>query len=113
MRDHLYLLAPDFADPALPGRRFYCWHCALIEGCWRASRPRAAARRDAPALAAAPGPLVSRLGEAHQVLPVLVLAPDAPDGLATGRRGPVRFVDDKDAILRVLHARHGFPEAHP
>ncbi len=23
---------PDFTDPALPGRRFYCWHCALIEG---------------------------------------------------------------------------------
>ncbi|KTS38464.1 hypothetical protein NS228_04085 [Methylobacterium indicum] len=114
MRDHLYLLAPDFTDPALPGRRFYCWHCALIEGVL-AGFPDLTRRLGVTRLPwpRPREPLVARLGEAHQVLPVLVLAPDAPDGLATGRRGPVRFVDDKDAILRVLHARHGFPEAHP
>ena len=32
MRDRLFLLHPDFADPAYPKRRFYCWHCALLEG---------------------------------------------------------------------------------
>ena len=31
-RDKLFLLRPDFEDPAYPGRRFYCWHCALMEG---------------------------------------------------------------------------------
>lgn len=31
-RDRLFLLRPGFEDPAYPGRSFYCWHCALIEG---------------------------------------------------------------------------------
>ena len=31
-RDRLFLLRPGFEDPAYPGQRFYCWHCALIEG---------------------------------------------------------------------------------
>ncbi|GJD63688.1 DUF3088 domain-containing protein [Methylobacterium frigidaeris] len=114
LRDHLYLLAPDFTDPAFPGRRFYCWHCALIEGVL-AGFPALAGRLDVTRL---PWPhprqaLVDRLGEGHQSLPLLILAPDAPDGLATGRHGDLRFVDDKDAILRALHARHGFPEPHP
>jgi hypothetical protein len=114
LRDHLYLLAPDFADPAYPGRRFYCWHCALLEGVL-AGFPALAARLDVTRL---PWPrprqaLIERVGAAHQSLPLLVLAPDAPDALATGRHGAVRFVDDKDAILRALHARHGFPEQHP
>ncbi len=83
MRDHLYLLAPDFADPAFPGRRFYCWHCALIEGVL-AGFPTLAGRLDVTRL---PWPrprhvLIDRLGEAHQSLPLLVLAPDAPDTLA-------------------------------
>ncbi|WP_246102356.1 DUF3088 domain-containing protein [Methylobacterium terricola] len=114
MRDHLYLLAPDFTDPAYPDRRFYCWHCALMEGVL-AGFPALAARLDVSRL---PWPrprqaLVARVGAANQSLPLLVLAPDAPDDLATGRHGEVRFIDDKDAILRALHRRHGFPEAHP
>ncbi len=44
-RDHLYLLAPDFTDPAFPGRRFYCWHCALIEGVLAGFRPSAGGSR--------------------------------------------------------------------
>jgi len=31
-RDRLFLLRPGFEDPAYPGQRFYCSHCALIEG---------------------------------------------------------------------------------
>jgi hypothetical protein len=27
-RDRLLLLKPGFEDPAFPGQRFYCWHCA-------------------------------------------------------------------------------------
>ncbi|MET7242776.1 DUF3088 domain-containing protein [Methylobacterium sp. EM32] len=114
LRDHLYLLAPDFTDPALPGRRFYCSHCALIEGVL-AGFPALTERLDVTRL---PWPrprqaLIDRLGEDHQSLPLLVFAPDAPDGLATGRHGDLLFTDDKDAILQALHARHGFPELHP
>ncbi|MFH6785536.1 MULTISPECIES: DUF3088 domain-containing protein [Methylobacterium] len=114
MRDHLYLLAPDFTDPAYPGRRFYCWHCALMEGVL-AGFPALGERLEVSRL---PWPrprqaLVERVGEGNQSLPLLVLAPDAPDDLATGRYGDVRFIHDKDAILRALHLRHGFPEAHP
>ncbi|MGE7415241.1 DUF3088 domain-containing protein [Methylobacterium tarhaniae] len=113
-RDHLYLLRPDFADPAYPDRRFYCWHCALIEGVL-AGFPALAGRLDVTRL---PWPrprqaLIDRVGEANQSLPLLVLAADAPDAFATGRHGAVRFIDDKDMILRALHARHGFPEPHP
>ncbi|TGE02555.1 DUF3088 domain-containing protein [Methylobacterium nonmethylotrophicum] len=113
-RDHLFLLEPGFADPAYPGRRFYCWHCALLDGVL-GSFPDLARRLDVTRL---PWPrprraLVALVGEAHQSLPLLVLAPDAPDILATGRHGSLRFVDDKDAILQALHRRHGFPEPHP
>ena len=31
-RDKLIIIKPDFVDPTLPGTRFYCWHCALMEG---------------------------------------------------------------------------------
>ncbi len=114
MRDHLYLLLPDFADPAFPGRRFYCWHCALIEGVL-VGFPDRAGRLDVTRL---PWPrprraLIDRLGDGHQSLPLRVLAPDAPEALATGRHGDLLFADDKDAILRALHERHGFPEPHP
>ena len=45
MRDRLFLLRPGFEDPAYPGRRFYCWHCVLIEGLL-ASFPQLAERLD-------------------------------------------------------------------
>jgi hypothetical protein len=32
MRDRLFILKAEFVDPAYPGRRFFCWHCALLEG---------------------------------------------------------------------------------
>jgi Protein of unknown function (DUF3088) len=44
-RDRLFLLRPGFTDPAYPGRSFYCWHCALIEGVL-ASFPDLAERLD-------------------------------------------------------------------
>jgi hypothetical protein len=114
IRDRLFLLRPDFEDPAYPGQRFYCWHCALLEGvlasfpilqskievervAW--SRPRQA--------------LVEIVGEDNQSLPLLVLAPDAPHEFATGRFRGRGFVDDKDAILSVLNRRHGIPLPHP
>ena len=113
-RDSLFLLAPDFVDPAYPGRRFYCWHCALLEGVL-ASYPALAGQIDVVRLAW-PRPrtvLIGLIGAANQSLPVLVLAHDAPADLATGIHEGRGFIDDKDAILRALTLRHGIAEPHP
>ncbi len=113
-RDKLFLLKPDFEDPAYPGQRFYCWHCALLEGVL-ASFPQLAGKLDVERVAW-PRPrrsVIEAVGEAHQSLPLLVLADDAHDALATGSHNGRRFVSDKDAILKVLSIRHGFPDPHP
>jgi hypothetical protein len=113
-RDRLFLLRPDFEDPACPGERFYCWHCALFEGVL-ACFPALQAKIDVVRIAW-PRPrqaVVEIVGEHNQSVPLLVLAADAPDELATGRFRGQRFVDDKDAILTVLSRRHGIPRPHP
>lgn len=114
MRDRLFLLTPGFADPAFPGKCFYCWHCALLEGVL-ASFPQLAAAIDVERIAW-PRPrreVVDLIGHENQSLPVLVLGDDAEAGLETGRANGRRFVEGKDAILRALSVRHGIPEAHP
>lgn len=113
-RDRLFLLKPNFEDPAYPGRRFYCWHCALLEGVL-ASFPSLQSKIDVERIAW-PKPrqaVVEIVGEDNQSLPLLVLAADAPDELATGKFRGQKFVDDKDAILAVLSRRHGIPCPHP
>jgi hypothetical protein len=113
-RDRLFLLRPDFEDPTYPGQRFYCWHCALLEGVL-ASFPWLDSRIDVERIAwSRPRQAVIEVvGEENQSLPLLVLAPDAPDDLATGRFRGRGFVDGKDAILNVLTRRHGVPVPHP
>ena len=101
MRDTLYILTPGFEDPAYPGKTFYCWHCALMEGVL-ASFPELAERLDVRRIAW-PKPrreVADLLGEDNQSLPVLVLAEGG-------------FINDKDAILDALTVRHGFPHPHP
>ena len=113
-RDRLFLLQPDFEDPAYPGRRFYCWHCALMEGVL-ASFPHLATRLDVERTAW-PRPrraVIELVGEENQSLPLLVLADDAPTDLATQSYRGRRFINDKDAILEALSRRYGFPEPHP
>ncbi len=113
-RDRLFLLQPGFADPAYPGQIFHCWHCTLLEGVL-ASFPDRARLLDVVRIAW-PRPreaLVALVGAENQSVPLLVLAGDAPSGLATGRHGKVHFVAGKDAILAALSARHGFPAPHP
>jgi hypothetical protein len=113
-RDMLILLAVDFADPAYPGQRFYCWHCVLMEGVV-ASFPALAERVEVVRIAW-PRPrqaVIDLIGAENQMLPVLVLADDAPAGLATGEYQGRRFVSGKDEILRVLAVRHGIPLPHP
>jgi len=114
MRDTLFLLRPDFVDPAYPGQRFFCWHCALLEGVL-ASFPALKDRLSVQRIAW-PRPrraVVDLIGVENQSLPVLVLADGAEPGLETGNANGLRFAEGKDAILRVLAARHGIPQPHP
>jgi len=113
-RDKLFLLKPDFADPAYPGQRFYCWHCALLEGVL-ASFPALASRIDVERVAW-PRPraaVIELVGEQNQSLPLLILAEDAPANLASTSFNEQRFIADKDEILKALSVRHGFPQPHP
>ena len=114
LRDRLFLLKPDFEDPAYPGQRFYCWHCALLEGVL-ASFPSMQTKIDVERIAwpRPRRPLVELVGEDNQSVPLLLLAADAPEEFATGKFRGQRFVDEKDAILTVLTRRHGIPRPHP
>ena len=118
-RDRLIILQSDFADPAYPGQRFYCWHCMLMEGLL-ASFPALQSRIDVARIAW-PKPraeVVALIGPENQSLPVLILADDASDletgaGLETGTWNGRRFVAGKDTILKALADRHGVPDPHP
>lgn len=113
-RDRLFLLRPDFADPAYPGQRFYCWHCALLEGVL-ASFPELAKRFDVERIAwpRPRQPVIDLVGEENQSLPLLVLAEGAASVHQTGVYGGRGFISDKDQILAALSERHGFPVPHP
>jgi Protein of unknown function (DUF3088) len=113
-RDRLFLLRPGFADPAYPGRSFYCWHCALIEGVL-ASFPDLAERLDV-ARVTWPQPrqaVIDLVGEKNQSLPLFVLANGATSPHQTGSYQGCAFIADKDGILAALSERHGFPDPHP
>ncbi|WP_294324542.1 DUF3088 domain-containing protein [uncultured Sphingomonas sp.] len=114
MRDRLYLLDPSFADPAWPDRTFYCRDCITLDGLL-ARFPDKATMLEVIRIPY-PRPradVIAVVGEAHQNLPLLVLAPGADPALADGRRDGTYFASDLKALLHALHVRHGFPEAHP
>ena len=114
MKDTLFLVAPNFTDPDYPGERFYCWHCALLEGVL-AGFPDLAARIDVVRVAW-PRPrreVIELAGEANQSLPLLVLAEGAVSPHQSESHEGRALVNDKDAILAVLLERHGFPRPHP
>ena len=113
-RDKLFIVKPDFADPAYPGERFYCWHCALMEGVL-SSFPSLLERIDVCRVDW-PRPrrqVIEAVGPENQSLPVLVLADEADARLATGRYQGRLFVEGKEAILAALSRRHGIPSPHP
>lgn len=113
-RDRLFLLRPGFEDPAYPGQRFYCWHCALMEGVL-ASFPELATRLDVQRIAwPRPRlPAIEQVGEENQSLPLLVLADGDTSSHQTGTYEGRAFISDKDRILAALSERHGFPDPHP
>jgi len=113
-RDRLFLVRPGFEDPAYPDKRFYCWHCALIEGVL-ASFPELAQRLDVERIAW-PRPrrsVIALVGEKSQSVPLLVLAAGETSAHRTGVFDGRAFIADKDAILAALTERHGFPDPHP
>jgi hypothetical protein len=115
--DQLFLLRPDFADPALGPGAYHCTDCARIEGLLSyfpslrsqldvtyvdLPRPRAA--------------IVALLGEAYQNCPVLVVlharvehAPLLRESAVTGQR----YCTGADDITAYLHAVYGVSAAHP
>jgi len=112
--DDLYLVKPGFADPAYPGKTFYCWHCALIEGVL-ASFPELCGSLSVHRIAW-PRPrnvLIDVAGEDNQSVPLLVLRPGESSILQTGNFNGRALIADKDAILAILSERHGFPDPHP
>src|SRR4051812_50017691 len=106
-RDRLFLLRPGFEDPAFPGRRFYCWHCALIEGLL-VSFPQLADKLDVERIAW-PRPrhaVIALAGEENQSLPLLVLAVGATPPHPNGRpQGP--------AVISPHDPPPGAPPARP
>ncbi|MGF1592928.1 MAG: DUF3088 domain-containing protein [Kiloniellaceae bacterium] len=112
-RDKLFLLRPDFEDPAYPGQRFYCWHCALMEGVLT-SFPELATQLDVERIAwpRPRRPAVDLVGEENQSLPLLVLADGSTSPHLTGTYEGRAFISEKDKILAVLSERHGFPTPH-
>jgi hypothetical protein len=99
-KDRLFIIESRFADPALPGRTFYCKDCITIEGLLAAFPDRA---RNLDVIRVAfPRPraaVVDAIGAENQNLPALVW-----DG---------GFANEIEALLSTLHQRHGFPERHP
>ncbi len=113
-RDTLYLLQPGFEDPAYPGQKFYCEHCALMEGVL-ASFPELGKDLDIKRVAW-PRPrheVIALMGEENQSLPLFILTKGDRSVHQTGENEGNAFVSDKDAILAVLAERHGFPNPHP
>ncbi|NBD08366.1 MULTISPECIES: DUF3088 domain-containing protein [Corallococcus] len=113
--DTLFLLAPDFADPAYPGTRFYCEHCAQIEGVLsyypQVARVMEVRRISWPRPRAA---VVALVGEDNQWLPLVVLGEGSDDhGCASGVHEGRRFISGKDGIARWFSARFGIAVPHP
>jgi hypothetical protein len=113
-RDKLIILQTGFSNPAYPGQRFYCRHCMVMEGVL-VTCPELQSRIDVERIAWTKprAEVVALIGTENQSVPVLVLADDAPSGMETGSFDGRRFVAGKEAILKVLAARHGIPHPHP
>lgn len=112
--DTLYLLKPGFEDEQFPGKRFYCPHCALMEGVL-ASFPEAGKDLVVKRLPfPRPRPeIVSKIGDVYQSLPLIILASDAQKFDFTLEANGYQFAQKNYDILKLLSLRHGFPERHP
>jgi hypothetical protein len=113
MRDHLFLLKPDFEEG--DGIRYYCPHCAQVEGVL-AYYPRLRLEMDVTYLnfARPRQAIVDLIGPENQNTPVLVVGdagtipPQLKPGTAKGRS----FFTGEDAIAEYLVLRYGIGRPH-
>lgn len=110
-KDRLFLIAPGFTDPKIPGEVFVCPYCNQVEGLLASFPERAAGIEVIRVGFARPrAEVVAVLGEDNQSLPALVFG-DNPPADAQEHAG-VHFISDTARILAQLAERHGFPKLH-
>jgi len=110
----LFLLTPDFEDGTFPGQRFFCRHCALVEGVL-ASFPGLAdhVRVHRIGFTRPRADVIALVGEANQALPVLILPPGSASAHGTAESQGRQFASGTDAILAIFTELYGIPPAHP
>ncbi|MBS0563688.1 MAG: DUF3088 domain-containing protein [Proteobacteria bacterium] len=112
-KDTIYLIEPGFEDAKKPGKRYFCPHCNQIEGIL-ASNP---GLKDKVEIVRVPfarprRPVIERIGEENQGLPVLVLADKSPAPAAAQSHGATRFVPETRDIIAFLVDRFDVPHPH-
>lgn len=111
--DQLFLLTPGFENPIYPGKKFFCWHCAILEGIL-ATNPELSLKLRIERLSwqKPRSKLVALVGEAYQSLPLLVLKEGKKSPHCTDFSAGRFFTSNKDSILRYLSEEYGIPEPH-
>lgn len=115
--DRLFLLEPDFTDPAAGSAMYYCPSCAAIAGVLGYyPELRSKLHVEEVAFPRPRAPVAALLGPEHPGCPVLVLSEEraAPPGItvqvaATGRR----YITGVAEIARYLAQVHGAGYPHP
>jgi hypothetical protein len=113
MKDQLYLLRPGFVNAGVGP--LYCGDSLPVEG-MLSFFPELRTLLDVHYLEF-PRPrvaLVKALGESHQGIPVLIVAPErqiADEDLEPKQANGQRFFADERSIRRYLSAQHKLPEA--
>ncbi|WP_273727390.1 DUF3088 domain-containing protein [Brucella gallinifaecis] len=113
-QDRLFLLKQGFESPDYPGQRFFCWHCALLDGLLL-TYPELTRKLSVERIEWS-GPrkkIIALVGENNQSLPLLLLPQGETSVHQTGVFDGRSFISDKDAILQLLAERHGFPRLFP
>jgi hypothetical protein len=113
-KDILFLLEPNFIDPAFPGRVFYCWECALVEGVLfsiPALLDRVEVRR-----VRWPKPrttVVQLAGPENQSMPMLVLATGRSSNFGTEVFEERTLIAGQTKILAAFSELYGAAAPHP
>lgn len=115
-RDHLFVYAPGFVDPALGQARWFCPYSAQVVG-FLGYYPEVRATLELVAIdfARPRARLVELVGERYQAAPILVLAAgSAPvvEGVHVVAAGPHHVIERTLEILRYLAVTRGVPLPH-
>lgn len=113
----LFLLRPDFLDPAVGPQTFYCHYCMRIEG-MLAAFPKIRDKLDIRYVdfAKPRGDLPKFAGSENQSCPQLILF-DGDDDVSNAHRvdalNGARRIEDTTAIQDYLSERFGLSRRHP